>query len=140
MDVIMNQLTISEIMTRSPRIIRPDSSLRHVFKLMKNHNIRQLPVVDSGKLVGIITDRDLRLALNEPSMDSISWGNDSRLDRLKIEGYMTTNPKTVSPTTPIQRAAELLVVYKIGALPVVEDGMIVGIVTTTDFLNYLIKM
>ena len=135
MEKIANALTIDQIMSASPTIIRPDSSLRHVFKLMKMNGFRQLPVVDSGRLVGIITDRDLRLALSEPDMETISWGNDARLDRLKTEAYMTTDPKTVTPSTPIQTAAKLLVEHKIGALPVVENELIVGIVTTTDLLK-----
>lgn len=138
-DTSTNKLTVRELMTPSPAIVLPDTSMRHVYKLMKTKPCRQLPVVDHGRLIGIITDRDLRLALNESSMEHISWGNDSRLDRLVAKDFMTENPATVTPLTSARIAADMLATFKFGALPVMEDGSLVGIVTVTDFLNYFIE-
>lgn len=139
MEILTKNLTVRELMTPFPEIVLPESSLRHVFKKMKARSCRQLPVLEKGTVVGIITDRDMRLALNEPSMDHLSWGNDSRLDRLKTKDYMTKNPATVSPSTTAREAAQLLATHKFGALPVVENNLLVGIITVTDFLNYMIE-
>lgn len=134
-----NNLFVSELMTASPEIVLPNSSLRHVFKKMKARTCRQLPVMEDGKLVGIITDRDMRLALNESSMEKISWGNNARLDNLITKDYMTLNPTTVTPTTSAREAAKIMATRKIGALPVMENNTLVGIITITDFLNYFIR-
>lgn len=129
------KLSVNDLMVTDLITVKSDTSLRHVLKLMQKHGCRQFPVVDGGQLVGIITDRDMRLALNEPSMHNISWGNETRLDRLVAKDYMSKNPLTVSPEMMAYEAAELMSENKFGALPVVENSNLVGIITVTDFLD-----
>ncbi len=129
-------LTVNELMTAIPNTVTPRSTLRQVIELMKTQNCRQLPVLDNGKLVGIITDRDVRLVMNSPLVLHGRWQDDQILDNVSAENCMTPDPMTVSPDTPAYHAANLLSIYKFGALPVVDNGTLVGIITVTDFLNY----
>lgn len=129
-------LTVNDLMTIDPQTVSPDTSLRHVIELMKREGCRQLPILDDGKLIGIITDRDVRLALNSPLSVRVREVNEQLLDRLTAQSCMTPDPLTVAPTTPAYRAAELLSLYKFGALPVVDGEVLVGIITVTDFLDY----
>lgn len=131
-------LTINDLMTVNPTVVTPDSSLRQVIGLMKREGCRQLPVVENGKLVGIITDRDVRLIVNSPVVHHERKEDEKLLNEVTAESCMTPNPITITPDTPAYRAAEMLSIYKFGALPVVEDGGLVGIVTVTDFLDYFV--
>lgn len=129
-------LTVSDLMTVDPDTVTPDTPLRAVINLMKVQNCRQLPVVDSeGHVVGIVTDRDVRLAMNSPIVLHGRWQDDELLNKVTASTCMTAHPITVSPDTPAYRAAEMLSAYKFGALPVVHDGCLVGIITVTDFLD-----
>ena len=90
----------------------------------KTGEFRQVPVIDEGKLVGILTDRDLRQHL-------------AQLSRTKVDAAMTALPFSVRPATPVEQAAHLLVSNKISSLPVVENGKLVGIITAGDMLHAL---
>ncbi len=129
-------LTVNDLMTIDPQTVSPDTSLRHVIELMKHEGCRQLPILDDGKLIGIITDRDVRLALNSPLSVRVRSVNEELLDRLTAQSCMTPDPLTVTPNMPAYRAAELLSLYKFGALPVLDGETLVGIITVTDFLDY----
>ncbi|MCB8937110.1 MAG: CBS domain-containing protein [Ardenticatenaceae bacterium] len=130
-------MTTNDLMTIDPEIVTRDTPLREIVTAMNRANIRQVLVVEDKKLVGIVTDRDIRLAVNSPLT------TEEPLERLELlNGYtavdcMTANPRTVSPETPIHKVAQLLSVYKFGALPVVENGELVGIITVTDLLNQM---
>lgn len=131
-------LTVSTLMTTEPYTVYPDATLREVLMLMKTKEIRQIPVVDAHKrLLGIVTDRDIRLAINSPLVGE-HWLDNSVLDNTIIQNCMTTAPLTVSPQTPAYEAAELLSAHKFGALPVVDGEKVIGIITTTDFLDFSI--
>jgi acetoin utilization protein AcuB len=131
-------LTVNDLMTLDPQTISPDTPLRQIIELMKREGCRQFPVMDEQKLVGIITDRDVRLVLNSPLVEHDRRQDEELMDRISAESCMTRNPVTVTPNTPAYRAAELLGLYKFGALPVMDGETLVGIVTTTDFLNYFV--
>jgi len=130
-------LTVNDLMTVDPLTITPDTSLRRIFELMKREGCRQLPVVDGDRVVGIVTDRDIRLVMNSPIVLHERWQDEELLDKVAAEGVMTPNPITVSPDTPAYKAAEMLSTYKFGALPVVDDETLVGIITVTDFLDHV---
>ena len=129
-------LTVNDLMTIVPNTVTPDTPLRTVLGLMKSGGYRQIPVLDKGKLVGIITDRDVRLVMNSPMILHERTLDEKIMEQVTVEGCMTTDPITVMPDTPAYRAAEILAVYKFGALPVVEEDTLVGIITVTDYLNY----
>jgi CBS domain-containing protein len=86
--------------------------------------------------MGIVTDRDVRLVMNSPMVLHGHWQNEELLDTVSADSCMTANPMTVSPETPAYRAAKMLSLYKFGALPVVDDELLVGIITVTDFLDH----
>jgi acetoin utilization protein AcuB len=129
-------LTVNALMTVIPNTVTPGTTIRQVIELMKTQSCRQLPVLDNGKLVGIITDRDVRLVMNSPLILHGRWQDDEILDNITAETCMTPDPMTVTPDTPAYQAANMLSSYKFGALPVVDNGTLVGIITVTDFLNY----
>ena len=129
-------LTVSDLMTVNPDTVASDTPLRDVIDLMKIECCRQLPVVDStGRLAGIITDRDVRLAVNSPIVLHGRWQDEKLIDTATANNCMTPDPITVSSAMPAYRAAEMLSAYKFGALPVVDSGELVGIITVTDFLD-----
>ncbi len=130
-------LKVRDLMTCNPDTVTPDTPLRDVLQKMKVEACRQLPVIDENRLlVGIITDRDVRLAMNSPIVLHGRWQDVELLETATAGSCMTPNPITVTPNTPAYRAAEKLSVYKVGALPVVENDLLVGIITVTDFLNH----
>ncbi len=129
-------LTVNDLMTVIPNTVTPRSTLRQVIELMKTQACRQLPVLTGGKLVGIITDRDVRLVMNSPLILHGRWQDEEILDTITAEDCMTPDPLTITPDTPAYQAANMLSIYKFGALPVVDEEVLVGIITVTDFLNY----
>ena len=133
-------LLVNDLMTVIPSAVSPNTPLRTIVGIMKSEGCRQLPILERGKLVGMITDRDVRLAMNSPMVDHGHWQDEEILGTVTAETCMTPKPITVSPGTPAYEAARMLATYKFGSLPVVEDGALVGIITVTDYLNYVAKM
>ena len=129
-------MTVNDLMTVIPYTVTPSTTLRQVVELMKTEGCRQLPVLDGGKLIGIVTDRDIRLVMNSPMVLHGRWQDEELLDNVSADSCMTANPMTVAPETPAYQAAKMLSLYKFGALPVVDDDLLVGIITVTDFLDY----
>jgi acetoin utilization protein AcuB len=130
-------LTTNDLMTIDPETIAPDASLRDVVTAMNRANIRQVLVVVDKKLIGIVTDRDVRLAVNSPLTTDEPLERLELLNEFTARDCMTPNPRCVTPETPIHKVAELLSMYKFGALPVVKDDELVGIITVTDLLNQM---
>ena len=129
-------LTVRDLMTVNPDTVKPDTTLGEVINIMKVEGCRQLPVVDAnGKVVGIVTDRDVRLAMNSPIVLHGRWQDEELLINATADSCMSPNPVTGTSTSPAYRAAEMLSAYKFGALPVVDQGKLVGIITVTDFLD-----
>lgn len=121
-------LLVNDLMTINPYRISPHANAATARSLMGEEEIRQLPVIEDGTLVGIITERDLRLQPDAQPRTAVT-----------VEMLMTPTPITVSPDTPAYKAAEMLRTFKFGALPVVDAGRLVGIVTTSDFLRYVVR-
>lgn len=97
---------------------------------------RHIPVLDNGKIVGIITDRDIRLALNSPYILRERLQDKRLLELTPVAACMTPNPIVVEDTAPLYKAVHLILEYKISGLPVVNaDDELVGIITTTDLLR-----
>lgn len=137
----MNKLyTVSDLMTQNPDTVRVDTPLRDVLTRMKEDGCRQLPVLgEEQRLVGIITDRDVRLSMNSPLILRERWQDETLLDTVKAESCMTADPITVGPHMPAYEAAKILSSHKFGALPVVDNDHLVGIISVTDFLNCFIE-
>lgn len=118
----LNRSQVAHWMTPHPITISPDQRLPDAVELMQQQRFRSLPVVDRGKLVGIITDRDIRINLNP-------------LEALEVGKVMSTKVITVNSQTSVWEAARLLAERRVGALPVVDGSVLVGIVSTTDLLK-----
>ncbi len=131
---------VTDIMTPNPVTVIPRNAIRTAINLMREGGYRRLPVVDRGRLVGIITDRDLRRAANSPFVVREQWYDNFILDHIEVGSCMTPDPLTIEPTAPIADAARLMRNHKIGGLPVVADGQLVGIITETDLLDFLIEL
>ena len=130
-------LTTNDLMTIDPETVTQDAPLREVVAVMNRANIRQVLVVDGRKLVGIVTDRDVRLAVNAPLTAEEPLERLELLNDYKAQDCMTPNPRSVTPETPIHKVAELLSMYKFGALPVEKGEELIGIITVTDLLNQM---
>ncbi len=130
-------LAVNIFMTTNPETITPDATLREAVVMMNNGDHRQLPVVDGGKLVGIISNRDIRLAVNSPFITEDSMTRIQLLDEHTVDECMTRDPMTVSQATSINKVAETLALHKFGALPVMENGTLVGIISVTDLLKQI---
>ncbi len=135
-----NQHTVAQVMTREPTTVRPDDPVRVAIERMRERQCRRLPVVEGDRVVGIITDRDLRRATNSPLVLRERWYDEFMLDHISVRACMTPNPITVASSTPMVEAAKLMRDRKFGGLPVVDNGQLVGIVTETDLIDYLIKL
>jgi acetoin utilization protein AcuB len=133
----VRDLTVADLMAPDPETVTPETLLRDVIQLMKLEGCRQLPVLDRReRLVGIITDRDVRLAMNSPIVLHERWQDELLVESVTAESCMTSNPMTASPDMPATRAAVILSTFKFGALPVIEQDRLVGIISVTDFLNW----
>ena len=130
---------VRELMTVNPNTIHPNMSLIQALDLMADVACRQLPVLENGLLVGIITDRDMRLATRTPAFDLDSI-NRSEFNKIEVSEFMTPDPLAIDPDAPIQEAAKILNQNGIGALPVVEGGILLGILTVYDILDYVSKL
>ena len=130
---------VSNIMTPNPLTVTPRNAIRTAVNLMREGGFRRLPVVDRGRLVGVITDRDLRRAANSPFVVREQWYDNFILDHIEVGSCMTPNPVTIGPSEPVAEAARLMRNHKIGGLPVIDDGQLIGIVTETDLLDFLIR-
>lgn len=126
-------LRVRDAMTRAPLTVTPEAPLGVALGLMGEHEIRHVPVVDQGgRLVGMITDRDLRKA----SLARFHALRDADED-LRVQDVMTSTVVTTDPEMPLPRAAALMYERRIGSLPVVEDGRLVGMLTERDLLRAL---
>src|SRR5512136_1593126 len=117
---------VADIMTANPVTVTPRNAIRTAINLMREGGFRRLPVVDRGRLVGVITDRDLRRAANSPYVVREKWYDNFVLDHIEVGACMTAEPLTISPHAAISEAAHLMRDHKIGGLPVVQDGQLVG--------------
>lgn len=129
---------IDNIMSTELITVHPSSSLYHARELMNEKGIRHLPVVnDAGLLVGLLTQSDVLAA-----SDSILKDRDSQLETafFPVEDAMVTELDTVPSDASLRLAAMYLERHKIGCLPVVDDGQLVGIVTDTDFVGVAINL
>jgi CBS domain-containing protein len=117
--------------------VTPETSLTEARKIVNERKIRALPIVKNDQLVGIITRRGL-LRLDLSFLGSDAWDVNLDLKEEKVCDVMTANPITVTPQTLIPKAARIMLENKITALPVVEEGRLVGILTNSDLLRFII--
>lgn len=137
---------VRDVMTKSPFTIDPEAPVGTALAVMTEREIRHLPVADSaGRLVGMLSDRDLRCAAFAPAFsEHLSAaarrrlrGVDTALENLRVRDVMTWDAVTIGPDAPLAQAAAVMVEGRFSSLPVLEGGRLVGILTERDALKAL---
>lgn len=132
----MHRELVKDWMTREVVTIGPDATLADAHRLMSDRRIRRLPVMNAGRLVGIVTQDDLQSAAPSDAISVNIYELSYLVSRLKVSRVMTPHPITVSPRATIGRVAELMLEHKIGSLPVLDEtGQLVGIITESDIFR-----
>jgi CBS domain-containing protein len=133
-------LTVSEIMTREPYTLGPDSNLAEARQLMAEHHIRHIPVLSNdGSLVGLVSQRDV-LAAEDSSVVSSQQAIDATDRYVALSSVMTSPVQTVDERDSLRGTAIILQKSKVGCLPVLREGKLVGIITDTDFVAIAINL
>jgi acetoin utilization protein AcuB len=122
---------IDHYMTPSPYSVGQEQALVHAHKLMRAHNIRHLPVLHGGKLVGVLSDRDLHLIESLRDVDP---------DKVTVEEAMSPTPYTVSPKAPLDEVVREMAQHKYGCAVVEDNGKVVGVFTTVDAMRAFAEM
>lgn len=128
-----------DMMTKNPVTVDPDTLVLDAQRIMKQKNIRRLPVVEKGKLVGIVTKHDLLEAEPPPATPMNLHELNYLLSKMKVKEIMEKNPATITPDTPFEDALRIGQEKKIGSFPVVDKGKLVGITTESDIVRFLIR-
>jgi len=129
-------MKVSDLMTPNPVTVGPDQDLEAAIGLMVQHRIRALPVVESHELIGIITDRDVKMALGPDARRlDLDLIDPRQLDG-SVEWFMTASVETLAETAAIAAAADQMLNLRVGAMPVVDDqDELVGILSLTDVVK-----
>jgi acetoin utilization protein AcuB len=114
---------ISKYMTTTPVTVTGDTTLAEAADIMRRRLIRHLPVVDEGKLLGVLTDRDVKFVESFADVDP---------KRITVEETMTDDPYTVTPDTPLDDVTSMMAEQRYGSAMVMQNGHVVGIFTTVD--------
>ena len=120
--------SIADYMTPGPELIEPHEPLPRALKVMREHEIRHLPVTEHGKLVGVLSKRDVGLVTTLAHAPP---------DAITVEDAMSEHPYTVTPDTPLNEVARVMAERKLGSAVIVDRGEVVGVFTTVDALNAL---
>jgi CBS domain-containing protein len=136
----MKQELIKDWMTGDVMTVSPDTTLPEAHRIMTDYHIRRLPVVEDGRLVGIVTRGDVRGAQPSDATSLSIWELNYLLARLKVREIMTGAALTVRPEATIGEAAQIMLDNKVSGLPVVDgDGRVVGIITESDIFRLVVR-
>jgi len=132
-------MRIRDVMTKNPITVDSETLVLDAQKIMKENNIRRLPVVDKGTLVGIVTQHDLLQASPSPATSLSIHELNYLLAKMKVKEVMKKNPITLSPDTPFEEALRFGQDKKIGSFPVMDKGKLIGIITESDIVRFLTR-
>jgi acetoin utilization protein AcuB len=127
-------------MSRPPIVIGPEMSIHDAVALFKKERIRRAPIVKGGKLVGIVSEKDLLNASPSPATTLSVWEMNYLLSKLTVAEVMTKSVITITEDTPIEEAARIMADNKIGGLPVVKGSRVVGIITETNLFKMFLEL
>ncbi|MCU0241080.1 MAG: CBS domain-containing protein [Vicinamibacteria bacterium] len=132
---------VKDYMTTKPVTLLPQAPLREAVELVMVRRIRHIPIIaEDGKLVGIVTDRDVKRSLPSPLSMTASYEYETILESTPIEKIMTRDPSVIDPDDTMINAVQTLLDRKIGGLPVVKDGLLIGMLTERDMLKHYLKL
>ncbi len=133
-------MLVKERMSSPVITIDPTMPIMEALDLMKQNQIRRTPVVVKGKLIGIVSDKDLLNAAPSDATSLSVWELNYLIGRITVADVMTKNVLTITADTPIEEAAYLMSTNKIGGVPVMKDGQLVGLITETDLFKIFLDM
>src|SRR5512139_3442225 len=134
-------MLVGERMSRPVITISPEMPIVDALELMKRDRIRRTPVVHDGKLVGIVSDKDLLNASPSPATTLSVWEMNYLLSKITVKDVMTKKVLSVTEDTPIEEAARIMADNKIGGMPVLnKEGKVVGIITETDLFKIFLEL
>jgi acetoin utilization protein AcuB len=134
-------MLVYERMSRHPLTVKPDTKVDAALKRMREEKIRRFPVVDDGgNLVGIVSDQDLLYAAPSPATSLSIHEMHYLYSRITVKQVMTRDVITVDESDPIEEAARIMVDNKVGGLPVMREGELVGLITETDVFRTFMEM
>ncbi|MBC7261731.1 MAG: CBS and ACT domain-containing protein [Anaerolineae bacterium] len=134
-------MLVRERMTHNPITIREDTSLYDALKVMRDNKVRRLPVLNKeGKLVGIVSEKDLLYASPSPATSLSVWEINYLTSKITVRELMTKNVITICEDCPLEEAARIMVDNKIGGLPVMRGEQLVGIITETDLFKIFLEL
>jgi len=133
-------VTVADRMVRKVIALQETQSVREALLTVQRHQIRHLPVLRNGELVGMVTDRDLKRATPSPVSGADMETFDRVVDSTPVSQIMTRNPFTVTPSTRLKDAVKVLHDRKFGAIPVTDGNKLVGLITATDMLLHLYNL
>ena len=132
-------MLVGERMSHPIISIAPDMPVHDALDMFKRERIRRAPVVKEGKLIGIVSDKDLLNASPSPASSLSIWEMNYLLSKITVSEVMTKKVLIVAEDTPIEEAARIMADNKIGGLPVLRDGHVVGIITETDLFKIFLE-
>jgi CBS domain-containing membrane protein len=137
-ETIMGKMLVQELMTAEVQSLRPDATLSDLLDLMYDNDFRHVPVVDEeSELLGLVTHRDVvRGAVTSKDDLPQNW-REEILNSRTVDNVMATEVYTISPSDTVEDAAHLMLDHKLGCLPVLEGGRLVGILTESDFVRHV---
>ena len=134
-------MLVREWMSSQPVTITTNMSITEALRVMRQNQVRRLPVLDeAGNMVGIVSESDLLYASPSPVTSLSIYEMHDLLTRLKVPEVMAQDVITTTPDTPLEEAARIMADSKIGGLPVMEHGRLVGIITETDIFKVFLEM
>ncbi len=134
-------MLIKDRMTKHPLTISEDESLADTHRYMQEQDVRHLPVMNkAGNMVGLVAESDLLKAQPSAATSLSTWEIHYLLDRIKVKDVMIREVITTTEDCPIEEAAQLMLEHKIGCLPVVRKGQLVGMITETDLFRVFLEM
>jgi acetoin utilization protein AcuB len=133
-------MRIRDVMTKDPITVDSETLVLDALRVMKEKNVRRLPILEKGKLVGIITKKDLDQAAPVPSTLTSAHELHDFLTKIKVKEVMKKDLLTLSPDTPFEDALKIGKKNKISSFLVVENGQLVGITTESDLVRFLIRV
>ncbi len=132
-------MKVRDVMTWNVVTVSSDTPIMEARKIMEAHNIRRLPVVDRGKLVGIVSKERIARTGPSPATSLSVWEINYLLSKMTVREIMRKDVVTVSPDTPVETAIALAQSKGVGSLPVLDDHNLVGIATTNDFFYKILN-
>lgn len=134
-------MLVRKRMSTNPVTITADVPITEALRVMRQNQVRRLPVLDGdGELIGIVSEKDLLYASPSPATSLSIHEMHYMLSRLQVTELMTADPVTITPDTLLEEAALIMADNKIGGLPVVQDGKLVGIITETDIFKVFLEL